>query len=250
MQCLHCGKELNTGLGLCVECSHARDSASAPPETAEESARFSFSDMLLSPKVKFASGALILLIVLYTVKSLFGVASVSGRSFRLPPGVTVSETPLQEPTSKARWTYKGFNFVPKASYHIRARVVLAARHGRVMGDMDLLAPVDLSVVWGKLSDTALLKHYSFTHSYRIVFPASNNPPMSWKEFGPLFANMHVIPANAAARKTLLSLGTDDIVTLDGYLVNVYSEDGASWEGSLTRDDHGCEVMWVESAVIQ
>jgi hypothetical protein len=63
------------------------------------------------------------------------------------------------------------------------------------------------------------------------------------------ANTHCLPADAAVRALLLAVKRHELVTLDGYLVEVTAADGYHWRSSLTRDDTGggaCEVMWITS----
>lgn len=51
------------------------------------------------------------------------------------------------------------------------------------------------------------------------------------------------------KKQLLAVRRHDLVTLEGYLVEVAGPEGYHWRSSLTRDDtggHACEVMWVTS----
>jgi len=51
------------------------------------------------------------------------------------------------------------------------------------------------------------------------------------------------------RKQLLAVRRHDLVTLEGYLVEITTAEGFHWRSSLSRDDTGggaCEVMWVTS----
>ncbi|HTQ30490.1 MAG TPA: hypothetical protein VMI53_04715, partial [Opitutaceae bacterium] len=61
------------------------------------------------------------------------------------------------------------------------------------------------------------------------------------------ANTHCLPADDLVRDQLLAVRYHDLVTLEGYLVEVSRPDGYHWRSSLTRDDTGagaCEVMWI------
>ena len=67
------------------------------------------------------------------------------------------------------------------------------------------------------------------------------------------ANMHMIPADAAVRRTLLRVRKNDIVTFSGYLVSIRADDDWMWSSSMSRNDSGggaCEVVWVDSLEVR
>lgn len=165
--------------------------------------------------------------------------------YRLPPGTIVPESPHQTSITGKSWVKDGIRFTALAKYSIRARVIVTGRH------FSDLSPVDLTLGWGPASNTAVLKRFRFVHSYRHVF-WNGDGTIDPYAISSYVANLHAIPSGQWVRKKLLSLGTDDIVTLDGYLVAVEGESPfwGSWEwiSSLSRDDSGdgaCEVMWIE-----
>jgi len=64
--------------------------------------------------------------------------------------------------------------------------------------------------------------------------------------------MHMIPADGKTLKILRSVRRGDIISLEGYLVDVASEGGWRWQTSLTRSDSGngaCEIVWVKQLSI-
>ena len=61
------------------------------------------------------------------------------------------------------------------------------------------------------------------------------------------ANTHILPANNDIARQVKNVRRDDMVRLQGYLVQVTKADGFLWRSSLTRGDTGdgsCEVLWV------
>ena len=64
--------------------------------------------------------------------------------------------------------------------------------------------------------------------------------------------MHLIAANDEVARTLKQIRPGQLITLQGYLVNVNADDGWRWRSSLTRDDTGanaCELIYVKQLKI-
>ena len=64
--------------------------------------------------------------------------------------------------------------------------------------------------------------------------------------------MHIIPANEQVAKTLKKVKADDMVYLQGALVEIQMQDGWQWRSSLSREDTGagaCELMRVDQVRI-
>jgi len=74
------------------------------------------------------------------------------------PGVLAPDEPRQEPPADDRpWQHLGYEIRPLADYSLRARVLSATRYRWDRGAD--LAPVDLAVGWGEMSDSALLERF-------------------------------------------------------------------------------------------
>jgi len=61
--------------------------------------------------------------------------------------------------------------------------------------------------------------------------------------------MHLIAADEAVKRRLLSVRIGQVVELHGQLIQADGKDGWRWISSLTRTDTGdgsCEVVWVDS----
>lgn len=148
--------------------------------------------------------------------------------------------------------HDGYTVLPRASFAITARVLSAERYW--LGSSADLAPVDLALGWGPMSDTGVLDHLDIRQSNRFYFwrGKKDSPlPIGYLEIVRHSANMHLIPADHLVRKQLLAIEKGEIVTLRGQLVNVRRSDGWRWNSSLTREDSGagaCELVWVEAVV--
>lgn len=83
---------------------------------------------------------------------------------------------------------------------------------------DKIAPLDISTVSGKTAQPDILKHFDFSHEYRLLWSESER----WNE---LFIrddinNNHIIPANKNIAKALEILKTGDTAHMEGYLVHI------------------------------
>jgi hypothetical protein len=167
-----------------------------------------------------------------------------------PPGIVAPDEPVQvnfdEPP---RFEAKGYTFIKRAKYDITARVLRKEIY-RLDGGAGL-APVDLGVGWGPLSDSALLKDLEFSQMGRFFYwqPRKADFPVPTPVLISHLAQMHMIPATKELEARLKKLRPGQIVTASGYLVDVRGPGGFTWNTSLSRTDTGdgaCELFWVEA----
>jgi hypothetical protein len=168
------------------------------------------------------------------------------------PGVLVPESPEQGPPDDDRsWSYRGYEIQPRASFSLSARVLSATRY-RWDAGADL-APVDLALGWGTMSDSARLDHFKVTQGARFftLYPQDGDADVDDAMLHS--GNMHMIPATETVRRVLQSARPGNLVTLHGQLVDVSRPDGFTWRSSLRRDDSGagaCELVWVEDMALR
>ena len=163
-------------------------------------------------------------------------------------GVLVAEAPLQEEVglSRPRLEKKGYEIEPLARFGLEARVLRAERYRLDRGAE--LAPVDLALGWGSMSDTAVLEKIQITQGTRFYYWQADALPIPRRDIETQSANMHMVPADAAVARRLESVRAGHIVKLSGYLIEARAPDGWRWRSSLTREDTGngaCELIWVE-----
>jgi hypothetical protein len=155
-----------------------------------------------------------------------------------------SQTTLVQPVKFAK---DGFQVAALAGFELQARVILKADYTDTGAK---IAPMDLALGWGPMSDSRVLDALNVYQSDRFYFfEAKDQWPLPLENVGYCSANMHMIPANAAVERALRGLKAGNIVRLRGYLVRVDGPDGFTWLSSLTRTDAGngaCELVWVES----
>ena len=180
---------------------------------------------------------------------LFGALNWwSGREVSQPPGVTAGGLPTQVSVSNEReFERNGYRIRALARFEVSARV-LAAEHYRFDREAQL-APVDLALGWGRMSDTTVLQRISISQRGRFYYWSTADFPIPRREIETSSANMHMIPADDRVEAALKSVRPGQIVTVRGYLVEARAPDGWRWRSSMTREDTGagaCELIWVES----
>lgn len=188
----------------------------------------------------------IILAVVITVKIFVGDETTH------TPGETVSTQPMQYNLDDDNaFEYKGYTITPLADFDITARV-LSREDYRFDAGAEL-SPMDLALGWGPMSDSQVLEKITITQSNRWYHWRVDEFPIPRRDIETHSANMHMLPADDGVRNVLEQTRKGDIVELQGKLVRVTKPDGWRWQSSLTRDDTGngsCEVIWVESFLIQ
>jgi hypothetical protein len=170
-----------------------------------------------------------------------------------PPGVLVSAEPVQSGLDATAHPLAkhGYQIVPLQSFSLAARVLSKERYR--FDDGADIAPVDLALGWGRMSDQAVLDAFDISQSGRFYFWHVKQFPIPRREIETHSANMHMIPATEDIERRLLRIRAGQIVTLAGYLVEVHGPNGWRWRSSLTREDTGagaCELVWVEKLDVQ
>ena len=175
------------------------------------------------------------------------------RHIRHSPGELVPEIPHQEPVDRPLpLLQKGdIRIKPLAKFSLSARVLSRADYS--WDKESQLAPVDLALGWGRMSDSAVLDKVEISQSSRFYHWHVQAFPIPESEIVESSANMHLAPADAAVEREIRRTRAGDVVVFDGYLVEAVWPDGYRWVSSLTRSDSGsgaCELVWVEHFSIE
>ncbi len=114
-----------------------------------------------------------------------------------------------------------------------------------------LAPCDVVLGWGPMSDTAVIERLDITQHNRFYrWRFWGTPPISETEIKTHSANMHVIPMDESIAGKLEALREGSLVHLSGNLVvATHPKADKAWRTSLARDDDGegaCEIFYVKS----
>lgn len=146
---------------------------------------------------------------------------------------------------------KNYKIIALARFNMDALVIRSKPYS--LDREAQLAPVDLTLGWGRMSDPTVLSQFTFDQKNRFYYWHTNHYPIPRAEIESRSANMHMVPANDEIEKQLQSVQAGQIIKIKGYLIEARAEDGWRWKSSLTRTDSGpyaCELVWVESLDIQ
>ena len=177
----------------------------------------------------------------------------SARAVEQPAGILIAAEPDQVPLDERQPSLSkpGYRIKPLQRFSLDARVLGTERYWFDRGAD--LAPVDLALGWGPMSDTAVLGQIDISQGGRFFFWHVERFPIPRHDIEVNSANMHMIPADANVEAALKSLRVGQLVHFSGYLVEVAGTDGWRWRSSLTRGDTGngaCELVWVEELHIR
>ena len=135
---------------------------------------------------------------------------------------------------------------PLAKFEVHARVLSRERY--FLGRESDLAPFDLALGWGQMSDETILSHFSFSQSSRWYWWSADPLPIAKQEVIRSSANMHMVPADKQIARQIKRVRTGSLVKFKGYLIEAKGDDGWRWRSSLSREDSGnkaCEIVYVQ-----
>lgn len=168
------------------------------------------------------------------------------RPVRQPPGILAPEAPKIEPVSGTPQTFEWNDHVltALARFSAHARVLSLDRYGDRAAKV---APLDIALGWGPLSDSATLKIVDVAQTERGVLFRSYDPKMSDEEVGSFLVNLHVIAADPDIQKRLGELRSGNVVKLEGWLVEAVSGDGWRWRGTAREQPPAMPgtLLWLQ-----
>lgn len=169
-----------------------------------------------------------------------------------PPGVLAAEPPRQRMLAEApSIAVDDFKLQPLAEFEFDARVLMVSRYR--FDEEAALAPYDLGIGWGRMSDTVVIEQLALTQSARfLTWRWRDAPPIPADEITRSAANVHVVPANDVVARQVAALRPGQRVRGQGLLVEASRSDGWRWRSSLSRDDGGqgaCELMYLSDLTV-
>ena len=178
---------------------------------------------------------------------------ISDRPLSWRPGVLVADDPRQVDLEAAEAiALKDARLVPHAQFNAQVRVLSRERYH--LGSLADIAPLDIAVGWGPMSDSAVLADLDISQGGRFYYwHYDSEPPVPPAVIETHSANWHLVPANDRVWKTLRSLRVGSVVNLEGLLVDIETSDQGTIKTSLRRDDTGagaCEILYVESVSLR
>lgn len=173
----------------------------------------------------------------------------SERPIERAPGIVAPLQPQQTDVADWRRTFErnGYRINALATFEAEALVLLKEEYTFDRGAE--LAPVDLALGWGPMSDTSVLEQLEISQGNRFYYWHTSEFPISRQQIEHNSANMHMIPATTEVEDRLRSIRPGNIIRISGYLADASAPDGWRWRSSLSREDTGagaCELVWVET----
>jgi hypothetical protein len=166
------------------------------------------------------------------------------------PGILVYGEPLQADVTKESWQEKNYTLTPLANYEITARILSKKSYSSERAAE--LSPVDLALGWQEMSDSSVLDNLTISQKDRWYYVSWRNSLLGRDDIIRHSANTHILPASPEVAELVNTANKNEVVRLQGYLVEVTSKDGFLWRSSVSRTDTGdgsCEVFWVESVEV-
>ena len=165
----------------------------------------------------------------------------------MSPAYWHRDAPKQGPAKEGlMFMHDAYVIRPLATFDIKARVLSRKRY--LLGRESDLAPIDLALGWGQMSDEQILENFSISQSGRWYWWRADPLPIIRQEVIRSSANMHLIPADDYVARQIKKARRGAIVQFTGYLVEVKGDDGWHWSSSLSREDSGdkaCELVYVK-----
>jgi hypothetical protein len=170
------------------------------------------------------------------------------RPISYPPGILIDSEPAQIAVGDGEQEIEHgqYHLKPLARFKLDARILHRKAYGYDRGSK--LAPVDLALGWGPMSDQAVLDRIKISQSMRFYWYEYQSPPIPKEQIIAHSTNLHVIPATRAIAAFCKSLRQGELVHLEGELVEATGPEIGTWRSSLSRTDSGngaCELVWVE-----
>lgn len=195
---------------------------------------------------------------------LIGILTFIGYSFLQRPVVSeenfttiyTSHNPEQSPLfdhSIISVNLKGLDAALESIAQYKISAVILSKKRYASDWTSIISPLDLALGWGDVAKPENLEHIEVRQTmrwYRYKF--DNECAITQNYISTHSSNHHIIPANDNIRKAVLFAKKDDLIVLEGYLVNVsgkYKDGNVVWRSSKTRTDTGngsCEIMYVTS----
>ena len=192
-----------------------------------------------------------ILVGLLLIALLGGVNWWRHRAITHAPGMLATDAPTQIDLDEAATLRRGdFTLVTRARFELTARVLSREDYRFDAGAP--LAPIDLALGWGRMSDSEVLSQIEVSQGNRFYHWHVDRFPIPRREIEQSSANMHMIPADTAVRHVLERVRPGQLVHLEGFLVDAQRPSGWHWHTSMTREDTGdgaCELVYVENADI-
>jgi hypothetical protein len=146
-----------------------------------------------------------------------------------PPGILAPDAPQIEPVAGKPEVFErnGHVLTALARFSGQARVLSVDRYG---DRASKVAPLDVALGWGPMSDSATLKVVDVAQTERGVVFQSFDPKLPDEQVRDYVLNLHVVAADPELEKRLSELRRGNVVRMEGWLVEAVAGEGWRWRG--------------------
>ena len=163
------------------------------------------------------------------------------------PYVPRNMAPRQRDVVKLR----GWTLHPLADIAQRGRVLGLTRYR--LDSLAGIAPYDVAMGWGPMSDPAMLRRLTLWQDDRFYLTRWSDPSLPWNSLYPAIKNIHSIPANDEVWSKISRLRANQVILLEGTLVDARADSGGGrLLSSIRYDDTGagsCQACLVRNVTV-
>lgn len=178
-----------------------------------------------------------------------------------PPGVVVAEGPrIDTGATRAPWR-DGSGFRYESLGRFEGRAMVLARRNYDVGEFAALAPTDLALGWGPLSDPGVVDQLKFpqmkSFSSRFVVPEfrggaelATRPREELESVFRSLTHVHTIPADETIARTLAGIRPGQVIRFRATLVDATAPSGGRYTSSTALGDRNCEIAWIDELELE
>lgn len=236
----------------------------------------------MDKEFKLACNISLIIIICFLLNSMLGDwvfrlrYSSPKLSYTTKEIIDVKKTPVQVDINrddfiKAKGEKKIYALKPQAEYSLTGLVVAKNTNfflrDLMRSDFDDLFLMDVGIVWGEIATKEYIKeHLKFKSTKTLGGARQLQPstkdyhkmPYKWSYVSNHMSHTHLTPATVNVMSALLKIKKYDVVKLDGYLVDIYTDKNEVVAlTSLSRDDNNaqsrgygaCEDFYVKQVQI-
>ncbi len=182
---------------------------------------------------------------------LWGLIAICSACSQEPVDSSSLPEPIQSAILDSRPLSGALDLKPVASFDAKVLILSKREYENKPSDpLSAHSPYDIAVAWGEAGRKQTrkgLKIVQVNRRYAWSFTKDDWARTSSKRFGHHSANWHLIPMNEEVQQAIAASSDNEIVHIEGDLVDIGFPNGRKAKTSLTRRDAGdgsCEIIFV------
>lgn len=166
------------------------------------------------------------------------------------PGIMADSPPdIMRVLDEKDITFDGNTYSPFKKIRATVRVVEKDRY--FFDEMSKFSPYDILVGWGEVSDQKNLDYIRFKLKNRDFKYSKTSLPLPPNVIDSHSELWHLVSSTSDIESTIFSLREGHIITIEGFIVDVTTKEGLSWNSvsspsRVTKSGNKHEIIWVTS----